>query len=487
MGRIQLPRKSTKENFEKVTASEVINRELAEAERKELQLLERQKEYTETHLSEFFKPLPYQQKILDFIHSGKRTIGFVAANQTGKTTLGANIVAMFALGFQPWDKKPSPFGDRKIAMRLICSDWEKHSQNVIVPELRKWLPVDSYEQPRKNNIGIEAYWTFKRTGSTLELITNKQDTRDHEGWKGHVIWCDESLDRDKYTANQRGLVANQGIFIITMTDVKQSWIVDDLLLKADPSIGVITDVTMRDNPYLKEEAIRQFERDCTAEEREARVYGRLVRLVGRICKEFSPDIHIIEPFELMHDWPVIVMIDTHPAKEQAMGFYAVDPRDIHYVVDEIWEHLSPEEIVDRIIKKKDKHQWRLEEAFIDPLAKGDDHYMRNRANVQDSYTIIERGLAPAGIRLQVASKDKNSGIKNIRNGLLGPNKMPSLFFFKTCERHLWEIQRWKWDDDGRATKENDDFMENLYRYTLTGNKYYPLIRQTRQYAGAPIP
>jgi hypothetical protein len=71
----------------------------------------------------------------------------------------------------------------------------------------------------------------------------------------------------------------------------------------------------------------------------------------------------------------------------------------------------------------------------------------------------------------VASKDKESGIQNIKTWLRGPNGMPTVYIFDTCERHFFEVQRWVFDDNGKPMKENDHFMENFYRYTLTGAKY----------------
>lgn len=463
-----------------MTGIEELRTKIEELERAEYTTLQQMKQYKETHLSEFFKPFPHQQRIIDFIEAGKKTIVLHGANRCGKTVLGANCVCSFALRYYPWNKKESIFGGRPTRGRVICSDWEHHAREVIVPALKEWIPADTYET-QKNNVGIEAYWQFKN-GSHIEFLTHTQETRYHEGWKGNWVWSDEILPREKYTANKRGLVDDNGIFLITLTEVEEGWVLDDLILSNDISIGYVIDVPMRANTTLSEEAIVNFERACTEEEKEARVYGRLVRLAGRICKEFDRGKHIITPFQIMHDWPVVAGIDWHPAKEQAIGFYATDPNGINYVIDEIWEHLSPEEIADRIIRRKERNQWRLNEVFIDPLASGD----KNR-NVQTSYTIIENILARSGIRLNVASKDKANGIRNIRTWLLGPNKMPSLYIFSTCDRHIYEIQRWKWDEGGHAAKEHDDMMENLYRFTLIGNKYRPLssgVMRMRNYAYA---
>lgn len=447
-----------------------IKEELEELERREYEILAKMERYKETHGSEFFKPFPHQQQVLDLIHAGKKTVVLHGGNQCGKTTLGANVVCSFLLGYQPWDKKPSIFGNRPVRGRIICTDWEHHAGEVIVPALKKWLIAGTYETG-KNNVGVEAFWKFSN-GSTLELMTQIQDTKIHEGWAGDFVWNDEEFQRDKYTANKRGLVANNGVMLITLTEVKEGWILDDLVLSNDLSVGCVIDVPMEANTTLTKEAIKNFAAACTEEEREARVYGKLIRLVGRVYKEFNKDIHIIKPFEVPHDWPVVAMIDLHLAKPQAIGFYATDRRDINYVIDEVWEHLSPEEVADKIIKRRKQGSWNLRNVYIDPLSKGDDAYFKNRLpGIETSYAVIDKILIKEGIRLHVASKDKQSGIRNVKNWLRGVNKLPTLYIFDHCERHLYEFQRFKYNDAGEPEKENDDFMENLYRFTLVGNKF----------------
>jgi hypothetical protein len=93
--------------------------------------------------------------------------------------------------------------------------------------------------------------------------------------------------------------------------------------------------------------------------------------------------------------------------------------------------------------------------------------------------VIRDRLSDHGIELHVASKDKDSGIINVEKWLEGPNKMPILFFFRNLNRiekegHIWEIQRWVYNDQGKPKDESDHFMENLYRYSLVGNKWSPM-------------
>jgi hypothetical protein len=151
----------------------------------------------------------------------------------------------------------------------------------------------------------------------------------------------------------------------------------------------------------------------------------------------------------------------------------VNKQDINYCIKETWDNISADGIADDIIRSVKKHGWKIEDAYIDPLSKGDTSYLRNRigSDIKDTYTILESRLSEHGITLHVASKDKESGIQNIKTWLRGPNGMPTVYIFEDCERHFFEVQRWVFDDNGKPMKENDHFMENFYRYTLTGAKY----------------
>jgi len=416
-------------------------------------------------------PWTHQQKALDFVHAGKKVVLVQGANRIGKTVFGSCLVGSLCLGIEPWSGEPTIFGKIPIRARIIAVDWEHHAKEVIVPALKEWLPAGTYDT-RKNNVGVETYWDFPETKSTIELMTHSQETRIHEGWKGHIVWSDEPLPKDKYTANKRGLIDYSGIFIMTMTALYEPWILDEIVLTQDKSTGLILEVPMRANPLLKEDDIQNFSRGLTEEELAVRVAGGWLQMVGRVLKTFDKERHVVPDFDAPTDWPVIAVIDIHLNKPQAVGFYGCDKYDRIFALEEIWDNMPPEKIGDEIVKRKYNYP-RMKEAFIDPLAKGDDQFVKNRANIEDTFTVISKKLAPYGIRLHVASKDKGSGIQNIKSRLEGANKMPTLFFQSRCVRHIYEAFRWIYDKEGNPQKENDHFMENLYRATLSGLHWTP--------------
>lgn len=461
-------------------SDEELLEKLKEIKRLKIFKLQKIKEYQTSHGSEYFKPFDYQERFLDFIVGGKKVVLFQGSNQTGKTLIACILMDTFGNCRQAFEWRDKAlekvFGNRPVRMRIIASDWEHHANEVIVPKMKEVITAGTYET-RKNNVGVEAFWQFK-TGSTIEIMTHSQETKIHEGWTGDIVFADEPMPQDKFIANRRGLIARSGLFVMTMTAITEPWIMDEIMLSNKKHIGCVTNIAMRENKFLTEEDVQAFEDDCPAEQRTARVHGGWLQLIGRVLKGYDKDIHIIDPFEIPTDWPVTPFIDIHLNKPQAVSFYAVDKQSRRYVIDEIWEHLSPDEIADEIVRRKTKNTWDIDTAFIDPLAKGDSAYVKNRGlNIEDSFTIIGNKLANYGIQLIAASKDKKSGIMNLQSWLLGVNKMPILFFFRSLPSydgaygHLYEINRWIYDKEGLPAKLNDHFMENLYRYTLAGIEY----------------
>lgn len=414
---------------------------------------------------------------------------------------------------------------------LTGEDWKLHIGRVLIPEIKKWAPLGWYNT-KKNEQGSEYYWEWMN-GSTLTIMSYSQDDDLFESFRAQGVIMDEPPPKSKYSAMSRGLLLDCGKTLMNLTPLKEAWILDEIVLSGRRDIGIVDGLLITANPDLyksdlrllrdmgldkqqrqeffdlllyedKEKgkpvsdkghaAERYLEKTVSVEHIEKlsglkilklikdidpsdvppRVFGQFKSLVGRVLKEFDTNIHVVKPFDVPTDWPVTVMIDFHLSTPQAITYFAVNKQDIHYVVGEVWKNLSAEEIADDIIRKKKSSAWNIKRVFIDPLSKGDTAYMRNQlgTNIRDTYTIIDEKLSHHGITLAVASKDKESGIKNIQTMLKGVNGLPTFYVFDNCERWLYEVQRWVFDEDGKPAKDGfDHSMENTYRYTLTGTTY----------------
>jgi len=495
----------------------------------------------------FWKAYPWQKTLLDMVCK-KTIVAAISSNKIGKTAAVANIGISWALGYEPWNelKEGDPGAvkverkwyhrsslgiDPPVDLIITGEDWKTHIGRTLVPELKKWAPQGWYTT-KKNEQGIEYYWVWSNK-STFSIMSYSQDDDLFESFRAQGVIMDEPPPKSKYSAMSRGLLLDCGKTLLSLTPLKEAWILDEIVLSGRRDIGIVDGLKITDNPDLyhsdlevlgamglseiqksvffdtllyddvKKETpvsdkghraekflesvvevdkldeiaklkILKFIKDIDPSDVPPRVFGQFKSLVGRVLKEFDDNIHIVKPFEVPTDWPVTVMIDFHLSVQQAISFWAVNRQDIRYCVHEYWENGSAEDMADYIIRCMKRYGWKIEEAYIDPLSKGDTAYMRNRmgSDLRDTYSILDEKLSNHGVTLHVASKDKDSGIKNIKTWLKGPNGLPTCYVFDTCERHIYEVKRWVFDDDGKPSKDSaDHFMENFYRYTLTGAKY----------------
>lgn len=510
-------------------------------------------EFKKNNLTFFWKPYPWQLKAINIIRE-KNTTAAIASNKLGKTALGANLVCSWAVGFEPWTKgydrkqpdaievggqwyRTSSLGIKPpVSIIITGEDWKAHLGRTIVTELKKWSPEGWYTT-KKNEQGVEYFWEWFN-GSTFVLMCYTQDDDLFESFRAQAAWEDEPPPKSKHVALSRGLLLDNGKTFMSLTPLKEAWVLDDIVLSGRRDVGIIAGLKITDNPdlyngeikllknfglnkeqidkffdlLLYEDAekktpvidqgkkaekfiesiipvgrfeeisklkILKFIKDIEPENVPPRVFGEFKSLVGRVLKEFDPNVHVIKPFDVPTDWPVTVMIDFHLNTPQAVSYWAVNKQDVHYLISETWKNMNASEIADDIIRKMKFYGWKIENAFIDPLSKGDTAYMRNAlgTDIQDTFSQIDEKISAHGITLQVASKDKDSGIKNAQTWLRGVNGLPTAYVFNTCERFIFEIMRWVYDDTGKPEKGKtantsyDHMMENFYRYTLTGAKY----------------
>lgn len=512
-----------------------------EAERKEKLLLAKKE-----NLTFFFKLFPWQEKAFKVIRT-KNTTSIISCNKIGKSALGVNTVISWELGYEPWSPvdesdpdavlvdgsyfRKSSLGIKPpVKIIIVGEDWKLHIGQTIVPELKKWLPKGSYTT-KKNEQGVEYIWDFNN-GSQFVIMCYTQDSDLFESFRAQGAWEDEPPARDKHMALSRGLLLDGGKTLMTLTPLKEAWILDDIVLSGREDIGVIAGLKITENPilckdemnvlkelglvdeeqrleyfrrllyedyqkktpvvdrgksaeaYIKSIApfekyeqigrlkILKFVKDIDPSDAGPRILGQFKSLVGRVLKNFDADTHIIKPFKIPADWFVTVLIDWHPSTPQAISYWAVDKHDFHYCIREVWKNMPGEEIADDIIIMKRTMGWNVQKVFIDPLAKGSTAYIRNviGVNIKDDYSIINDKLSEEGISLAVAPKDPDRYVRSIDTMLKGENGRPVAYLFDNLERHLFEIQRWVYEDD-KPKEENNHFMVNWARYAIVRPLY----------------
>jgi len=445
--------------------------------------------YEEKNRIEFFStppnpgPNPKQAQILEaFLDPMFKTFGMSGGNRLGKTTILTLLGLSVMKGKFPWDNTSLlhlfPHNlPRKV--RYVGQGWNDHIKAVVIPEIKKWWPDKWKVKTRGNGVITDTFWEDEKTKSTMEIMSNNQQSKEHEGWSGDLILYDEPCRREIYVANARGLVDRKGREVFAATLLDEPWIDREIIRKTDKngkpdrSVFWVEGTSLDNVGYgISQEGLDGFADKLRDEEYEARIKGIPSYKSGLILnfnrKYRDRGGHLIERFDIPLDWMVDIAIDIHPRKQQAVLFVATDSRNDRYVCNEIWGHGNAKWIAESIVKIVKRNAYRVNRVVIDPLAKGDSN------NPETAFDIIANILARYDMVLETATKDKDQGILEIKNHLMGPNGVPSIWFFDDLVRTIYEIEGWMWDKDTqKAAKEDDDMMENLYRILLLNTQWEP--------------
>ena len=438
------------------------------------------RDHVKNALFYFTTPNPPQELLLRAWRDPyKKVFTFTGGNRSGKTTIGVIIALSVVFGEWLWSGEKITFPhNRPRKVRIIGQDWEKHIQAVVLEAIHAWWPEKRALSIKKNGQGVEAIWTDKETGSTLEIMSNNQESDVHEGWKGDLIYYDEPPKRDIRVANARGLIDRSGREVFCMTLLKEAW-VDREVIRATNKDGSpdtsIFNVHARiyDNVGfgITQEGVEQFAKTLTEDEKEARLEGIPSYMSGLVYPEYKRDLHLIKPFRggMPLHYMVDIAIDVHPRENQAILFMATAPDNRKYLFHEIWDHGDGTWVGEQVVKYVQAHSLRVANIIIDPLAKGD------RNNDNTVYDKVELILGNFGLPLDTASKDKASGINLVKSHLISPNNEPVLFVFNNLVRTPREFDGYMWDKDTNKPVDKDDhMMENLYRLLLLDTQYEPM-------------
>lgn len=236
--------------------------ELRVIKQKRIVILEQKDRYKTTHLWEFFRQFDWQANI-SAVLKRKMIVLVPAPNGIGKTAEMVNTLCSWGIGYEAWSPveedypdavkhdgvwyKPSSLGIKPpVRLRLTGEDWNHHLGQVVVPEMEKWFPMDDWDTV-KNTARVKYFWTHKKTGSTIELMTHDQDLKLFESWRGHGWAADEPPKYGIFKAMSRGLAENRGKMLFLTTPLREAWMLDELVLKNRSDVGVMTDLTLFDN------------------------------------------------------------------------------------------------------------------------------------------------------------------------------------------------------------------------------------------------
>ncbi len=434
----------------------------------------------------YFVPIRKTEIFINRLFSGKYFIGLLsAANGIGKTTAAVNILAhlFWPVGnkfFQAPLFKNWPF----LKKGRIVSD-PTTVQETIIPALEEWFPAGRYSFEKKGK-NYEYSWKTD-TGWEFTIMTYEQDVKEFESATLGWAWFDEPPPKAIFDATVARM-RRGGLIWITATPLSGSaWMFDEIVANQDAEgkWRFFVEAELEDaceehgeRGFLKHEDILKMISQYDQDELAPRVFGKFKHLSGLVFKKFNPNVHVIKPFQInSSDFAVFEALDPHPRNPDAVMWVAVDRQGRKFVVDELYENLTIEELAEKI--KRKASNFRVVKRIADPAAFVKDQH--------SGYSLADK-LAEFGLYYEPGSKERTQAIQLIKNDLdyafaAGEFiKQPMLFVFETCKRTIWEFQHWQWEEwRGKAAErknprekpqdKDDHMMENLGRILLANPKF----------------
>lgn len=431
---------------------------------------------------------------------------FVAANGVGKSCAGANILANIIFGPQNeyfdlplFQEFPYPKRGR------IISDPTTIKEKII-PELRKWFPVnESTKLPDANFSEAKEGKSYvckieTNTGWVIDVMSTEQDPKEFESADIGFVWADEPIPEDIFHATIARARLGM-IFVLTYTPLfKAGWLKRWMDDHTDGEYADYVEAAMEDNckihgvrGILEHKNIVRIANALPEDEVEARAWGKFGHLIGRVHKLFKRKIHVIKPFPIdPQKFTTYKALDPHPRAPDHVLYMSVDKNGTKYITGEIISEGLVKELYARSRAFEEVMHYRMEGRLIDPSAYNDDQHREDPS--------VGSQLFDLGESYTKGSKDLMAGIKRtndalhyeMKDGMMV--KAPELYIFDTCpvaikqlEEYVW--QEWKGSDRdskqprGKPRDKDDHQVENLHRLLLSEPVFIPHIRRSSSSRG----
>lgn len=431
----------------------------------------------------YYEPIGKIEEYLDMLGRGDLFVTLLsAANGIGKTTAMVNWMTNLFY----------PCGNKYFQQPLLL-DWKfpiKRGRIVsdpttvketIVPMLEEWFPKGRYTNKQKSKTYPYSWKTD--TGWEFDVMTYDQRVKEFESVSVSFVMFDEPPPMAIFKATVARM-RRGGVIAIWATPLTGSaWMYDEFIANPDVTKQYrgFVEAELEDGcidhgvrGFLKHADILKMVSQYDDEDMQARVFGKFQHLIGLVFKNWSRDIHVIDPFEInMKDYVVVQCYDTHPRVNEAILWVAYDRKGRAFVVDELWTDVPTGEMV-KMIKEKDS-QYRVVKRLLDPSAFNVDKRSGEcyQATLSTKY----------GLTYEKGSKRREDARILIRDALhyrvAGGDfvQSPMLYCFSTCPQMIWEMEHWQWDDwrgtagerkDPRPKPQdkNDHMIENVGRALL---------------------
>lgn len=318
-----------------------------------------------------FKPLKYQEP---WFAADEEIRPVVAPNQQGKTTWGAIESISGCIGDRPialgGNDRARPLRNSKKGYRaLVAGESFDALRDNVLPKFNEFIsPGMLMGQPKKNAEGFPYLWRFQ-SGAEMVLMSYQQEVSVFEGAVWDRAWFDEPPPQAIFNAVRRGLMARQGRTDLSLTPLKEAWLLDELLIpgrdEESPLFGAVAIFPEIDihsncsacNPgvgILPHDRILTFLALVPPAERAAREFGTFSAVADLEFAYVTSDTHVVPDIDVKRfGWPVVEVVDPAMKRPLHVGWFAVDPDENWY-----WFHAAqvPNDGFQRMVKDIQNHR-----------------------------------------------------------------------------------------------------------------------------------
>ena len=344
------------------------------------------------------------------------------------------------------------------------------------------------EKYRTLSVAVDSVWQgangiASMSGtSTCQFLSYDQDLTAFAGSSMHLVLHDELPPNDIYRENRMRTMDVGGQLITAFTPPDEigmaradvSWFYDEVYEKGRQKVPGYETIILHTeaNTILDPKEVAAEYAKLSDEQREVRFHGNFLHLSGvvyslftsgeavwcfRCAKRITPlagtcvtchgdDLdtfsHTEEPFEIPVNWPVVFVIDPHPRKKDAMGWFAITPSDDIVMVGELEADGTAMDVRRAVDDYETAHHLTVAKRLMDPnIATETNDKLGRGWSIRKAYDEV-------GLRCDLATDDINVGIQNV-NDLLRPDqrtRRPRFRAFSTCQKFIYGMTHWAWDE-----------------------------------------
>lgn len=407
----------------------------------------------------------FRTKILDRIEIGKGKKIYVVfgGNRSGKTELGAGVVAEIL--------------EKKKRSRILCAT-VNYSLSVQVQQgkISKLLRVSETKYGDYNPVrGYKNNIIEMNNGSTAIFRSYEQGRESVQGMDLDVAWLDEECHWDFFQEILARTTDRNGIIIFTFTSLMGFTRLVNFLWESNNAQIETTLLSILDNPFINQDSKDTYLETVDPDEIQSRVYGKPHLKEGLIYKEFRP-VHIVEPFDYKallrgnnSRYSIHEGIDPHERTPHHWVRFLYDRELDHvYVVDELKAPYECMIIRDYALLIKHKRGKVIPDfTQIDTSSMKPDIISSHPDEDRENVHTVRMEFFNCGIETILCTKDNAVGIESVKKRLkVVKNKegeikrMPKLYVFNNCKGVIWEFNRYSWDSFSSAKIEERSEMKN---------------------------